>query len=132
VIVADAPVVVAALVSTTPDARWSESILGQEQLVAPHLLPVEVAHGLRRLVLRGELSPEAAGLAHDELRALAVELYAYETVADRVWELRASVSPYDAWYVGLAEELEVPLATLDRRLTRAPGPACQFLTPDGG
>ncbi len=35
----------------------------------------------------------------------------------------------DACYVALAELLGAPLVTLDRRLTRAPGPRCVFLTP---
>lgn len=45
----------------------------------------------------------------------------------RVWSLRHNVSPYDAWYVALAESLEVPLATCDARLARANGPTCAFL-----
>jgi predicted nucleic acid-binding protein len=40
------------------------------------------------------------------------------------------VTAYDAAYVALAEELAVPLATLDRRLARAGGPTCTFLLPD--
>ena len=34
------------------------------------------------------------------------------------------------WYVALAEALNLPLATLDRRLVKAEGPKCRFLTPD--
>jgi predicted nucleic acid-binding protein len=41
----------------------------------------------------------------------------------------ASVTPDDAWYVALAEALDVPLATLDVRLAAASGPRCVFLTP---
>lgn len=32
-------------------------------------------------------------------------------------------------HVALAEELDVPLATLDARLRRTSGPCCSFLTP---
>jgi predicted nucleic acid-binding protein len=53
----------------------------------------------------------------------------YPPFADRVWELRASVSAYDAWYVAVAEELACPLATLDARLSRAAGPRCAFELP---
>jgi len=31
----------------------------------------------------------------------------------------------------LAESLKAPLATLDARLTRAPGPRCSFIGPPG-
>jgi predicted nucleic acid-binding protein len=39
------------------------------------------------------------------------------------------VTAYDAWYVAIAEALELPLATLDRRLVAANGPRCEFATP---
>jgi predicted nucleic acid-binding protein len=40
------------------------------------------------------------------------------------------VSPYDAWYVAVAETLDVPLLTLDRRMAVASGPRCEFRLPD--
>ena len=49
--------------------------------------------------------------------------------AERVWALRHNLTAYDAWYVAVAEALDCPLATLDRRLSRASGPACEVLTP---
>jgi hypothetical protein len=58
-----------------------------------------------------------------------VELFGYEPVADRVWSLRSAVTAYDACYVALAEALDAPLATIDLRLSRAPGPRCVFKTP---
>lgn len=58
------------------------------------------------------------------------ELFPFEPFAARVWELRNSVASYDAWYVAMAEDLEYPLATLDRRLAKSGGPKCKFLTPD--
>ena len=74
------------------------------------------------------MSQDVASLAHIELLALPVELYPYEPFAPRVWEIRGGVTAYDAWYVAIAEALGVRLATLDRRLTRAPGPRCKFST----
>ena len=65
-----------------------------------------------------------------DLARLPIDLYPFEPVAQRVWELRDTVSAYDAWYVALAEALDVPLATLDTRLAKAPGPRCAFLVPD--
>lgn len=62
-------------------------------------------------------------------RRRVFELIAYPAVAARVWELRDRCTAYDAWYVALAERLDAPLATLDLRLTAAPGPTCCFLTP---
>ncbi len=128
-IVVDASVVVAALVDAGPDGRWAEEILAANDLVAPHLMPVEVANILRRAELSAEISSEVAALAHADLLRLAVELVGYEPYAPRVWELRSNLTAYDAWYVAVAERLGVPLATLDRRLAASPV-GCPILTPE--
>ena len=60
---------------------------------------------------------------------LSIECYPFEPFAERVWELRNTLTSYDAWYVAVAEALDLPLATLDARLARAPGPKCKFLLP---
>jgi len=129
VIVVDATVVVAALVATDTDGAWAAGIVCAGPMAAPHLMPVEAAAVLRRSVIRGQLDPSAARLAHDDLSRLRVDLYPYQPLAERVWSLRDNVTTYDGWYVALAEALGVGLATLDRRLALAPGPACPFLTP---
>ena len=63
-----------------------------------------------------------------DLLDLRIALFPYAPVGPRVWELRGALTAYDAWCVAVAEALEVPLATLDRRLARAPGPRCAFET----
>jgi len=68
-------------------------------------------------------------LAQKDLCTLELSLVPFEAFAERVWQLRRNVSSYDAWYVAVAEALDLPLATLDRRLSRAPGPSCRFWLP---
>lgn len=119
----------AALVDAGPDGQWAESELAPESLAAPHLMPVEAANILRRAVLAGDLSADAAALAHDDLVRLPVTLFPYEPHAERVWELRDNLTAYDAWYVALAEALGVPLVTLDERMSVAHGPRCDFRLP---
>lgn len=128
-LVVDASLVVAALIDGGTDGRWAESMLESDALAAPHLLPVEVANVLRRAVALGDVSADSASLAHADLLGLRISLFAYEPFANRVWELRGGVSAYDAWYVALAESLDAPLATLDRRLTRSTGTRCRFSIP---
>ena len=130
-IVADASVVVAALVDSGPDGTWADELLHSDHLGAPHLMPAEVANLLRRAVLAGKISDDTAALAHADLLALRVELFPYEPFAERVWDLRTNVTAYDAWYVALAETLGAKLATLDTRLSRATGPRCGFTSPPG-
>jgi predicted nucleic acid-binding protein len=48
----------------------------------------------------------------------------------RCWELRDDLRTYDANYVALAELLDVPLLTADRRLGRAPAVRCSVETLD--
>ena len=100
-----------------------------EDLVAPHLLPVEAANILRRAALTGDISADVATIAHDDLLALRVDLYPYELVASRVWELRHNLTAYDGWYVALAEAVGAPLITLDARIAHAPGLRCEVRLP---
>ncbi len=128
-LVVDASFVVAALVDGGPVGSWADEMLAREDLAAPHLMPVEVATILRRREAAGDISSDVAAMAHGDLLDLTVVAYPYEPFAARAWELRANVTAYDAWYVAVAESLGADLATLDRRLSRAPGVHCEFVLP---
>jgi len=128
-VVADASVVVASLIDSGPAGVWAEHILETQPLVAPHLMPVEVANILRRASVARTISRDAASMAYSTLTMLPVELIPFAPLADRIWELRSNVTAYDAWYVALAETLDLSLATLDLRLAQAPGTRCAFLLP---
>ena len=120
---------VAALVDSGPEGRWAESVLAEGALAAPHMVFAEAANVLRRLELAGAISRIEANSAHNDLLRLDVELFPFAPFAGRVWQLRNNLTSYDAWYVALAEALDIPLATLDRRLSRAVGPTCGFNLP---
>lgn len=92
-----------------------------ESLHAPHLLDVEVAQILRRFVRRGEVAPDRARQALDDLAGLPLERYSHEILMARVWTLRENLTAYDATYVALAEILDATLLTRDGRIPRAPG-----------
>ncbi|MGI9017970.1 MAG: type II toxin-antitoxin system VapC family toxin [Euzebya sp.] len=128
-LVVDASLVVAALVDSGEDGIWAEQVLATDDLAAPYLMQVEATNILRRGSLAGHISDETASAAHDDLLDLRVALFAYEPFAPRIWQLRTNLTAYDAWYVAVAEQLDGPLATLDRRLAHAPGPTCRFSTP---
>ena len=120
---------VAALVDTGSNGIWSEEILSSGSLHAPELARVEATNVLRRLELAKQLTTAEANSAHDDLMQLNLELFPFDPFADRIWALRHTVTSYDAWYVAVAEALKLPLATLDVRLSKATGLACDFLTP---
>lgn len=130
-LVVDASAVVVALVDDGPDGEWARAAMGHEALMTPAHVHVEVSSALRRAVLGGRIGRDVASLAHEDLVGLRLTTFPFESLAARVWALHPTVTAYDAAYVALAEELDVPLVTLDRRLTRAEGPTCTFLLPPG-
>jgi predicted nucleic acid-binding protein len=87
----------------------------------PHLLSVEVARVLRRYVASRSIDPEIATAALDDVAVLDIARYSHEVFLPRAWELRDNVTMYDAAYLALAEVLDAPLLTLDRRLASSPG-----------
>ena len=131
-VVADASVVVACLIDNGPAGKWADHLIATQPLVAPHLMPAEVGNILRRAAMAGTISEDAASLAYANLNMLPVELIPFEPLADRIWELRRNITVYDAWYVALAETLDLGLATLDIRLSNAPGARCAFFVPPAG
>ena len=127
--VVDASLLVAATSDTGAEGVWAEGVVLSGSLVAPHLALVEATNILRRFELAGKLGRMEAGAAARDLLLLELDLVSFSPFAERVWELRTNVTSYDAWYVAVAEELDLPLATLDRRLAAASGPRCRFLLP---
>jgi predicted nucleic acid-binding protein len=127
-VVVDASAVVALLADAGPAGQWVEATVLGSDLLAPTLMPFEVANILRRQAAAKLLDDTAVTLAHADLLALPVDLYPHAAVAERAWQMRANVTAYDAAYVALAELAAVPLVTLDARLARAPGVACQVLS----
>lgn len=128
-VVIDASALVAALVDSGSEGDWAEEVTASGPLLAPELILVETANTLRRLESSGAISRLEANSAFRDLMRLELDLLPFAPFAERVWELRRNLTSYDAWYVAVAEAFEYPLATLDRRLTRAAGPACEFTMP---
>lgn len=124
-IVADASIVVAALLSGSGAGALARERLGQDpDLHVPHLLDVEVTAALRRRVRLGQTDAGLATEALADLADLAAARWDHEPLLPRVWELRDNVTAYDAVYVVLAEVLDASLITSDARLSRAPALRC--------
>jgi len=127
--VVDASVVVAALVETGPVGSWAEAAVVEGPLAGPEFVLTETSNILRRMERSGRISTPQATASHRDMLRLDIALFSFAPYAERVWALRANVNSYDAWYVALAEALDYPMVTLDRRLSRATGPRCDFITP---
>lgn len=124
-IVVDASVLAPALGDDGADGEQARDRLKGEVLAAPELIDLEVPSILRRLVLAGGMPLRRAELALSDLLALPLRRVAHRALLPRCWELRSTLTVYDAAYVALAEELSATLLTADTRLSRAPGLRCQ-------
>jgi predicted nucleic acid-binding protein len=121
-IVVDASAALEALLRR-PNAQTVEKRLFEpsQTLHAPHLLDVEVAQVLRRYARNGEIDDERGRAALADLADFPLRRYPHDFLLPRVWDLRRNLTAYDAVYVALAEALDAPLLTCDRRLATAPG-----------
>ena len=97
----------------------------REAALAPHVLDLEVASALRGLVHRGVLAGAPAQAALRHLALLPVTRCGHRVLLPRCWELRDSLTVYDAAYVALAEATGATLVTSDQRLAHAPGIDCE-------
>ena len=85
-------------------------------LHVPHLLDVEITQVLRRYVREKTMTTSRGEEALQDLRDLPLNRYPHDILMPRVWELRAVLTAYDAVYVALAELLDAPLLTCDRKV----------------
>jgi predicted nucleic acid-binding protein len=133
--VVDASVVVTVL-ADAEHAPWAETQLSSggadRSLWVPHLIDAEVGQALRREVAVGRLGEDRADAALLDLMRMPLRRIDHLSLIHRAWELRHNFSFYDALYVALAEGLDVPLITLDRRLARAAGEAAEVAVLTAG
>lgn len=126
-IVVDASAVIELLLNSVAGDRVAGRVFVEGQsLHVPHLLDLEVAQVLRRYVLSREITSERAAQALDDFNGLPLHRYAHVDFIPRIWELRTSMTAYDAAYVCLAEALDATLLTCDLKLRNSHGHAARI------
>ncbi len=122
--VVDASVLINVLTSREPADGLAERLFRDGAAAVPHLADLEVASTLRRGVQGGRLTDYRAQSAMTDLAAAPLERFPHTQLMGRVWELRGSITAYDAAYVALAEALNIPLLTANAKLAQSSEPRC--------
>ncbi len=119
-IVLDASATIDWLLQTAAGQEIESRIYSRgESLHAPHLLDLEVAQVVRRLVREGAVSGPRADQAIQDLFDLRLTRYPHFVFLPHIWRLRDNFSAYEAAYVALTEKLRATLLTRDTRLASA-------------
>ena len=92
---------------------------------APGHFDMEVMAAIRGIVRRdGRIATAASALLSGFYQLPIRRERLSEAAMQRVWRLRENMTPYDAGYVALAEELGASLITCDAKFVAPPGIAC--------
>ena len=109
----------AALLFGEPEAEAIAARLGKARLVAPTLMPYELANVCVVKCRRHPGERDALLAAFGMRTKLRVEEVAVDHRAALTLALASGLTLYDATYLWLARELAADLVTLDRQLERA-------------
>ena len=102
---------------TLADSLRRDLAASSDSFIVPHLLDVEVASALRKLV-GGRIDSHRSEELLAGLATLPAERYSHIPLLGRMWELRHNFTAYDAAYIALAEATDSVLYTSDRKLRK--------------
>jgi len=116
--VVDTNVVMRLFVSGAYMREVQEYFAGSPEAHAPDLLPVECTNALWKYIRAGQYRLDQARQDLLDLFSLDIRWTPTGDVLPHALEIAAArdVSAYDACYVALAEQLQLPLLTADNRL----------------
>lgn len=95
--------------------RWADPIV----LMAPDVIFLEAANAFRKMFAQRELSPAGADQAVMALQRMPIAAVPCSSVLEDAWKLSRNVTTYDATYIALAKDLDLPFITGDGRASRA-------------
>jgi predicted nucleic acid-binding protein len=103
---------------------------GLHDLIAPDVLPIEVAQSLTRAERQGRISPPEASILLADVLLTCPKLHVYMTLLSHAVTIssQARIGVYDCLYVMLAQREGCEFLTADDRLVRALQPSYPFIT----
>lgn len=125
-IAVDASVIVNAVAFADRRGRAARSALAQDLVwAAPVHWTAEVFSAVRGLTLGGKLTESQGRRALAWMSRLEVDEVPLDSLFAGMWDVRESMTGYDAAYVVLAAARSVTLVTADARLARAASQHCR-------
>ncbi len=111
------------------DSRYAvvvQRLKAGDALFAPAHLDVEVVSALRGMARGNQALDRVVPMALAHLASFPIRRMSLPPLLERMWDLRNSVTAYDAAYIALAERLGGVLITCDTKLANASGTTCTF------
>lgn len=81
-------------------------------------MDLEVTQVLRGYVHSGAITLDRGTAALDDLADFPLTRYPHTVLLPRIWQMRHSLTAYDAAYLALAEALNAKVVTRDRALSK--------------
>lgn len=110
---------IAEVLLNTPNAHAIAQAMGDDTLVAPAHIVVEVASVVRGWLRSDQISAAQSARILREFPELGITTIDPAAILEHTPRWWANVSAYDAFYVALAEAYDCELLTLDAKLARA-------------
>jgi predicted nucleic acid-binding protein len=117
-LVIDASALVDLLLGEPASERIADRI-ERNSLHAPAHIELELLSAFGRIERSGQLTSAAVDLRLRAAESVIIQRYDLEGLSAGAWRRRQSLRLSDAFYVELADQLNVPLITTDLRLARA-------------
>jgi predicted nucleic acid-binding protein len=117
--VLDASVAVEVILKTELGRRALDRLEQEPEVHVPEHFHAEAISALRRISLRGELGDLPAARSLALLESMRVIRFPVMELGDVIWELRETLTAYDAAYLALARRIGAQLLTIDDGLAAA-------------
>lgn len=132
VVVVDASTLIDALLPGEENDPVRAALDDVSAFAGPEHLPIEVLNVLRRKARGQDPVWPTLITARQTLAQLTLQSVPFSTIHDRVWQLRDTLTAYDAAYAAAAESFEAPLLSSDTALANHPGLRCEVVDPRNG
>jgi predicted nucleic acid-binding protein len=114
-IVSDASAFLAVVLSED-DRKWIVEKTAGSALIAPDVLPYEIANALSAMKKRGRLTDQEALKAFNISQGIPVSLVPVKIHDALKIAIKFSIYAYDAFYMQCCLEAKLPLISLDKRM----------------